>query len=292
METQYIIEFVSLAQTRSFSESSRLLHISQSSLSRHIQKLEKELGNPLFRRTTRRIELTEFGRFYLPYAEKQKALSDDSMKAVQRWQKHNNAAVTVGISHHAHLFSITASIAAFRKANPDIPLRMVEHSLEQLHKDLSEGRLSLITMAYAKDRQLPDRFIPAGESSLVAVLPASHILATYEVVPLYHLSGRPLYLPEEHTLFADLIIDALMREGIRSDIMYQGSLPTRIELMRQDPGILIDEERVVRESIKDGSFVIRPLEPDVGFVFGLEYAERLNAAEYRYMKFIRDLFRG
>ena len=292
METQYIMEFVSLAQTKSFSESSRLLHISQSSLSRHIQMLEKELGSALFSRTTRRIELTEFGRFYLPYAEKQKALSEDSAKAVRRWQKHNTAAITVGISQHAHLFSITESIAAFRTAWPDIPLRMVEHSLDQLHKDLSEGRLSLITMAYPKGRSLPERFIKAGESSLVAVLPSSHILATYQIIPLYHLSGRPLYLPEEHTLFADLIQDALLREGIRSDIMYQGSLHTRIELMRQEPGILIDEERIVRETIKDGSFVIRPLEPAVGFVFGLEYAERLNAGEYRYMKYIRDRFQG
>ncbi len=290
METQYIIEFVTLAQTKSFSESSRLLHISQSSLSRHIQMLEKELGNDLFARTTRRIELTEFGRFYLPYAEKQKALSEDTAKAVQRWKKHNTAAITVGISHHAHLFSITASIAAFRKANPEIPLRMVERSLEQLHKDLLEGKLSLITMAYPKGQLLPERFITAGESNLVAVLPSSHILATYQVIGLYHLSGRPLYLPEEHTLFADLIRDALLREGIHTDIMYQGSLPTRIDLMKQEPGILIDEARVVQEIIKDESFVIRPLEPQVGFVFGLEYAERLNAGEYRYMKFIRDLF--
>jgi DNA-binding transcriptional LysR family regulator len=69
MDTRYISEFVSLAETLSYSRTAHDLHLSQSSLSRHIQMMEKELG-PLFIRSTRRIELSPGGRIYLPWAKK------------------------------------------------------------------------------------------------------------------------------------------------------------------------------------------------------------------------------
>ena len=291
MEIRSIIEFVHLAETRSFSESAKLLNISQSSLSRHIQILEKELGSPLFTRTTRRMELSEFGRFYLPYAKRIARLNDETDRAVQLWQKKNTATVTVGISHYAHLFSITESIAAFRKENPDIVLRMVEKSISGLHSDLREGLLSLITVAYPAGAELPDRFIKAGESHLVAVVPDTHILATYSVIPLYHLSGRTVLLPEKESLFERLFLAVTEREGIEPNVTYQGSLKNRLELVRQESGIIIDEERVASEQIRDTSLLILPLEPEIRFVYGLEYASRLNTNEYRYMKFIRDRFR-
>ena len=57
MELKYIREFVSLAETGSYFETSERLFITTSSLSRHIKALEEELGMPLFDRTTRKVEL-------------------------------------------------------------------------------------------------------------------------------------------------------------------------------------------------------------------------------------------
>lgn len=133
--------------------------------------LEKELDSPLFSRTTRKMELSAFGRYFLPYARKQAACSEESEKAVQRWQKKRSPVVTVGISHYAHLFDITESTAAFRKEFPDIPLHLVEKKLNDLHRDLMNGELNLITMAYDASGKLPERFIRAGESKLAAVIP-------------------------------------------------------------------------------------------------------------------------
>ena len=51
--------FYTVAKTKSFSESSRTLHISQPAISKHIQNLEYELNTLLFYRTNRGIELTD-----------------------------------------------------------------------------------------------------------------------------------------------------------------------------------------------------------------------------------------
>lgn len=69
MEIGYFREFVVLAETQNYWAASERLFIGQSSLSKHIKTLEKQLGAPLFDRTSRKVALTEFGRLMLPYAK-------------------------------------------------------------------------------------------------------------------------------------------------------------------------------------------------------------------------------
>lgn len=59
-------EFVVLADSLNFSRAAEQLFTTQPTLSRHISKLEEELGAPLFHRTTTSVELTSFGREILP----------------------------------------------------------------------------------------------------------------------------------------------------------------------------------------------------------------------------------
>ena len=66
MELKLLQEFVSLVETKSFQETSELMNISQSALTKHIHKLEDELGVSLFDRSTRSVELTEYSRAYYP----------------------------------------------------------------------------------------------------------------------------------------------------------------------------------------------------------------------------------
>ena len=68
MNTEFLKEFVVLAETKNFWEASERLYMNQSTLSKHIKSLENELGVELFTRTTRRVELTSYGQTFLPYA--------------------------------------------------------------------------------------------------------------------------------------------------------------------------------------------------------------------------------
>lgn len=61
LDIEYIPSFLTLTKTLSFSETARLLYISQASVSRHIDSMEQALGIKLFSRTTRKVELTEAG---------------------------------------------------------------------------------------------------------------------------------------------------------------------------------------------------------------------------------------
>ena len=66
MQVQMLQEFLVLAETLNFLAAASDLYISQATLSKHIREMEKELGAPLFKRTTRKVELTELGVRTIP----------------------------------------------------------------------------------------------------------------------------------------------------------------------------------------------------------------------------------
>ncbi len=61
MELRQLKYFVKAAETLNFSEASRALFITQSTLSQQIKQLEQELGSALFLRDSHRVMLTESG---------------------------------------------------------------------------------------------------------------------------------------------------------------------------------------------------------------------------------------
>ena len=75
--------FVCVAELGSFIKAAHDLHITQTALTRRIQKLEALVGIKLMDRTTRRVELTELGRDFLPQARN---IVADATRAVERLQ--------------------------------------------------------------------------------------------------------------------------------------------------------------------------------------------------------------
>ncbi|MCK3654299.1 transcriptional regulator IlvY [Pasteurellaceae bacterium Macca] len=69
MEFHSLKLFLDLAQSQSFIRTAEKNHMSASTLSRHIQRMEQEIGQPLFLRDNRQVLLTEAGKRFLHFAE-------------------------------------------------------------------------------------------------------------------------------------------------------------------------------------------------------------------------------
>ena len=172
MDIKTLSVFLSVADTLSFSRSSEMLHMSVSAVSRTIQRLEGELGQPLLERDSRSVRLTGAGREFLRYAR----------NSVAEWQQLRRKLGSDGeLAGEVSLYcSVTATysvlapiLAAFRIAHPSVDIKM--HTGDQADGigRVLEGRDDIAVSG--RPGQLPRRleFLPLLESPLQFCAPAA-----------------------------------------------------------------------------------------------------------------------
>lgn len=84
MNTDQLRTFLSLARTKNFSASAKELFVAQSTASKRIAELEKELGTSLFTRSNREVRLTYSGKLFLNYAEQINNLEDRARQSCSK----------------------------------------------------------------------------------------------------------------------------------------------------------------------------------------------------------------
>ncbi len=124
MDLRDLKTFLHLAESRHFSRSARAMHVSPSTLSRQIQRLEEDLGQPLFVRDNRTVTLTEAGEELRTFAQ-QTLLQYQQLRHVIDQQGPS-------LSGELHIFcSVTAAYShlppildRFRAAHPSVEIKL------------------------------------------------------------------------------------------------------------------------------------------------------------------------
>ncbi|KUJ76420.1 transcriptional regulator [Ruegeria marisrubri] len=115
--------FDAAARHMSFSLAAQELNVTPAALSFQIKSLEEHLGQPLFRRLNRAVELTEAGRTLAPGAAEGFQRLSDAWRATKRLQDNSTLTVTAGPAFTAKW--LAPRLIEFARAHPDIDLRFV-----------------------------------------------------------------------------------------------------------------------------------------------------------------------
>lgn len=99
MELRQLRYFVTVAKLRNFSEASRQLNITQSTLSHQIIQLEGELGVELLVRDTHHVRLTDIGAAFLPQAEKTLSTAGSCIDRIRDVQKLETGELNLGSTY-------------------------------------------------------------------------------------------------------------------------------------------------------------------------------------------------
>jgi Transcriptional regulator len=177
MENHYIKEFVILAQLHNFQEAAEALFISQSSLSKHIKTLEKELGVSLFDRTTRKVSLSSYGQLFLPYAQQITELQDKCSNAINAAKKNSHRTLTLGSIPSMPQYGISDLIVHFKKQYPEDNVSIMQDVSSKLEAALLDGSCEIAFIREVQDPGQKLVQIPFYIDMLTAVLPVNHKLA-------------------------------------------------------------------------------------------------------------------
>ena len=121
--------FRTVATERSFSRAAERLHRTQPAISQSIKKLERELDERLFDRSSKGGRLTEAGELLLDYAHRLAQLKEEAVGAVRELQQLRRGRVSIGANEGA-VHTLLPTMERFRK---DYPHAQVEVRRESAH---------------------------------------------------------------------------------------------------------------------------------------------------------------
>ena len=138
-------------QYGSFSKAAEELFIGQSSLSMAIQRIENELGMPLFERKHHPIRLTAAGKAYIEYYHRVKPAEENMLAYIRDLNGLNTGTLTIGGTHYLLSYILQNAICRFAKAYPNMELRIVEAQSSAFRDLLVDCRIDLALMCQVDD---------------------------------------------------------------------------------------------------------------------------------------------
>lgn len=184
VDTTQLTYLVTLAEERHFLNAANRLSISQSSLSQHIQRIEREVGVRLFNRTTRHVELTPAGELLVERARAVLADLEVAFLDARELAQGRVGTLRIGLTGSAIYGLVPRLIRRFRKMYPEIDIALQPELLtSQQVPALVEGRLDIgLVRPPAAVGGWSVEVI--DEEPMLALLPDSHPAAEQESLDL------------------------------------------------------------------------------------------------------------
>ena len=219
MEIRQIQYFLSIVETGSFSAAADEHYISQSSLSKVIIALEKELGVPIFDRSKRKVFLTEAGEAFLGHARKLNAAYKTMVVELDGY-KSNVDSFSIAAIPVMTQYGLTTSIAEFRDAHPHIHFNLEEIDGQNILPALDERRFDLAFTRhnYLNHDQYSSLEIFQDKMLVVASIKNRH--ANRSSISLKELSNDNFIVFDKVTGLHRLIMDECGKAGFEPTIFY------------------------------------------------------------------------
>ncbi len=189
MELRQLEYFVAVAEERHFTRAAQRMLVSQSGLSASVRALERELGAPLFVRTTRSVELTGAGKALLQEATRTLAGARAAKEAVAAVQGLLRGSLSVGIEQCVTV-DVAALLARFRAQHPNVEVHLRQAGSVVLVDDIAGGRLDLAFVSLPGPAPDGVRLLPVRCEPMVLLCHPDHRLAGGEQAEWAELRGE------------------------------------------------------------------------------------------------------
>lgn len=170
MNLKQLEAFVMIANNKSFSLTAKKLYLTQPTVSAYISKLEYELGEKLFYRTTKEVTLTEAGKKIYIYAKDIIELAEKIENAFKGSSEEGTRRMVISASSIPGTYLLPGILAEFSRTYPNVEMRVQESDSVGVMNDIREHRADLGFVGTAtKDREIS--FMPFCKDELVLITP-------------------------------------------------------------------------------------------------------------------------
>lgn len=280
MDLRYLQTFKEIVQQGSFSKAAQKLAYTQSTITFHVDQLEKELDTALFEKVGRRMVLTKAGEEFVPYVE-EVLTALEKMKNFQSNLAECKGTLRIGAPESLLCFRLPSLLKEFHQRAPKVHLYLKSMNSRAVQTALKEDRID-IGVFYLNQPTADDALVWEKGAQYPMILFGSprvqqkygEFVTPHQYFPLLSAIIQPMpgslgqkfktYLEEKDIRLGNMI-------EIRST-------QTIINLAKNDVGICYLPEFVVHEEIRRGELV--ELETD------MKASPIISAYGYRKQKWV------
>src|SRR5205809_2624845 len=190
MDIAALKTFLAVAHERSFSRAAAKVHRTQPAVSQAVRRLEADLGEQLFDRSSKTGTLTEAGRMLQNYGQRLVRLAEETESAVRDLRDLRRGRVLIG-ANEAAVHTLLPLIACFRQRFPDIAADVRRVPARQIAVEVQQGSLDFGALTFHPPQ--PGLLeVAIGSDELVLLVPPSHALATRRQVTMEEVAAEPV----------------------------------------------------------------------------------------------------
>lgn len=213
-DLKHLSTFVAVAEELNFHRAAERLTMAQPAVSRVVLELEERLGVRLLERTTRKVRLTESGRYLLEEAQEILGRIDVAENTVRLLASGTKAILRVGyttITGHSLVPDITRE---FKASNPDVRLELTYLTSPAQRDKILQDEIDFgFIEGSFQSSEIESR--PVAHHRLTALLPPGHPLTAKASVTIEELAVQPLVMGTsiEWPTLRRIVVDAFQSAG-------------------------------------------------------------------------------
>jgi LysR family transcriptional regulator, hydrogen peroxide-inducible genes activator len=226
MELDQLRYFLQVARKGNFTRAAEDLMISQPALSRSIQKLEEELGQPVFERKTRSVSLTDAGTLLQARAQQVLSILEDTKAEIT--DNGVSGRVRVGAIPTIAPYFLPEILRRFSAAHPKATLIVQENTTDVLLKSCTQGEIDMAIVALP----VPVKYLEVEElfkEELFLVLPPDHELVNKPKIRLVDVEPFPFVLLDEAHCLSDNIVSLCRQRSFQPVAVERTSQLTMVQ---------------------------------------------------------------
>ena len=227
--------FYYVASSLSFSEASKKLFISQSAVSQSIKTLEKKLDQPLFIRSTKKVQLTPAGQVLFKHIE-------PAMNLIARGENQLLDSTTLGLGQ-LHIgasdticrYFLVPYLKEFHKTYPNVPIKVTNATSIQCVDLLEQGKVDMIITNFPNG-YLNHSYIrkTVADFSDVFIANPNYFHLKQKQISYQELNQYPIMMLDRHSTTSEFLRNVFLQ--------HQLELVPEIELSSND--LLLDLAKI------------------------------------------------
>jgi DNA-binding transcriptional LysR family regulator len=259
MEDHKLKVFCTVAETKSFSRTSEIVHLTQPAVSLQIQALEDVYETKLFDRTSNAINLTPSGEILYRYAKEILALYAKAEKDVGKITGLIKGSIKIGTGTTVGNYILPSVIIDFKKNHPKIKIHVMFGNNKRIVELLNSGA---IDFAILPDMKPNSKLVsePIVSDELYIIAPPFHAWAKKKVISIIEMTKEPCVLREDGSATRELVERFFAEHGISFNDMHValilGSTNSVKEAVEQGMGVSVASKWAIRRELKSGTLKI------------------------------------